>query len=69
MKIRTGEAWDNWRGNNRYVSFQFKKGGHLLFALRKQWHWYFVKPHGKPGYKRMYLGPLEIEWFRARRKV
>ncbi|WP_156912305.1 hypothetical protein [Roseibium algicola] len=50
-----------------YVSTGFKQkssGGfwHLLFALHRRWRLAFVRPDGKPEYRRLYVGPLEIEW-------
>lgn len=35
---------------------------HVLVALHLKWRLDFVRPQGKPGYRRIYLGPLEIEW-------
>ena len=51
-----------------YIStgFKQKRGGrgfwHLLFALHRHWRVAFVRPDGKPGYRRLYVGPVEIEW-------
>jgi hypothetical protein len=49
-----------------YVSTGFRRFGadwwHLLFALHQRWRVAFVKPASKPDYRRLYLGPLEIEW-------
>jgi len=35
--------------------------GHLLIALHRHWRLDFVRPPGKPGYARLYVGPVEIE--------
>lgn len=37
---------------------------HALIALHKRWRVDFVKPVAKPGYCRLYIGPIEIEWSR-----
>lgn len=47
------------------TGFSGPRSGHLLVALHRAWRLDFVRPHGKPGYRRLYLGPLEIEWSRA----
>lgn len=46
------------------TGFRDAKSGHCLVALHKQWRLSFVRPHGKPGYRRLYIGPFEIEWSR-----
>jgi len=45
-----------------YVSF-LRGQRHLLFALHSRWRLRFTRPSGKPGYRRLFVGPLEIEWF------
>lgn len=47
---------DPYRGDGVFVSF-----GKWTFAIRKRWHFYWIKPPGKPGYTRFYFGPFEIE--------
>lgn len=57
--------------NINFITTGFRRrrsGGfwHLLVA----WHWHrwrmdFVTPQGKPGYRRLYIGPIEIEWSRT----
>lgn len=37
---------------------------HLLVAVHRRWRLDFVRPAAKPGYCRLYLGPIEIEWSR-----
>lgn len=43
-----------------FVSFRIASG-FLLFALHRRWRLDFVRPPAKPGYRRWYVGPLEIE--------
>lgn len=49
-----------------FVSTGFRRYGedwwHLLFAVHRQWRMRFVRPASKPNYRRLYIGPLEIEW-------
>jgi len=54
--MKVGTFVDDWRGNGVFLSFRT-----VTFALRWRWHFYVVRPPMKPGYLRMYLGPLEIE--------
>lgn len=54
--MRSGRFCDPLRGNGVQVS-----AGRWTLALRWRWHLYLVRPPGKPGYVRLYLGPLEIE--------
>lgn len=54
--IRMGRFLDTWRGNGVFLAFR-----NLTLALRWRWHFYSVRPPGKPGYHRLYIGPLEIE--------
>lgn len=35
---------------------------HLLIALHASWRVAFVKPDAKPNYRRLFFGPIEIEW-------
>jgi hypothetical protein len=35
--------------------------GNWLLAIRWRWRFAFVRPPGKPGYTRLYVGPVEIE--------
>jgi hypothetical protein len=56
IKFKYGFFLDAWRGNGFHLSF-----GRWTFALRFKWIFQFTKVPGKPGYKRLYLGPLEIE--------
>jgi len=54
--MRYGKFIDHWRGDGVFLTF-----GLVTLALRRRWHLYVVKPQGKPGYRRVYIGPLEIE--------
>jgi hypothetical protein len=54
MRVTTG---------SNFVVVGFGRINHILLALHRRWRVEFVKPSGKPGYRRLYLGPLEIEWF------
>lgn len=38
---------------------------HVLVAFHSRWRIDFVKPSAKPGYNRLYVGPIEIEWSRV----
>lgn len=54
----------------QYIStgFRARRGGgwwHVLIAVHRRWRLAFVRPHSKPGYRRLYVGPLEIEWSRT----
>ena len=51
---------DPWRGDGVFKAWQFASFTFLL-ALRKRWHLYAIRPPAKPGYWRVYIGPLEIE--------
>lgn len=51
----------------RFITTGFRRrrsGGfwHLLVALHKRWRVDYVRPPGKPNYRRLYIGPVEIEW-------
>lgn len=35
---------------------------HALLAIHRRWRVGFVRPSQKPSYRRLYLGPFEIEW-------
>lgn len=54
--MKAGRFSDFWRGNGVFVS-----GSCWLIAIRWRWRLAFVCPPGKPGYKRWYIGPVEIE--------
>lgn len=45
---------------------EHRSGGwwHVLVAVHLRWRVDFVRPFGKPLYRRLYLGPIEIEWSR-----
>lgn len=51
MRVKTGRC---------FVSL-LNARGHLLVALHRRWRFDFVRPPGKPGYARLYVGPVEIE--------
>jgi hypothetical protein len=38
---------------------------HVLVAVHRKWRVDFVRVAMKPGYSRLYLGPVEIEWSRS----
>lgn len=46
------------------TGFRRRAGGwwHLLLAVHRRWRVDFVTPPAKPGYRRLYVGPFEIEW-------
>ena len=48
---------DPYRGDGWYIS-----GNKWTVAFRWRWHLYFIKPDGKPSYRRFYVGPFEFEW-------
>jgi hypothetical protein len=35
---------------------------HLLVALHRRWRLAYVRPAAKPDYRRLYIGPLAVEW-------
>ena len=54
--MRAGFFQDYLRGNGVHVS-----GRRWTVSLRWRWRIAFVRPPAKPGYSRLYVGPLEIE--------
>jgi hypothetical protein len=54
--IRHGRFADQWRGDGWMIAV-----GNWLLAIRWRWRFAFVRPPGKPGYTRLYVGPVEIE--------
>lgn len=54
--MRAERFRDEWRGNG--VQFVLTR---WTLALRWRWHLRFVRPPMKPGYTRLYVGPLEVE--------
>ena len=57
---RAGRYVDFWRGNGWYFAWICGRTNAVTIRPR---HWYFeiVRPHGKPGYLRIYVGPIELE--------
>jgi len=55
MKI--GKFADFYRGDGIHVS-----SNNWTVALRNRCHFRFVRPPGKPGYIRLYMGFIEIEY-------
>lgn len=51
-----GMFYDEHRGNGWYVARP-----KWLLAVRWRWSFRFTRPSGKPGYARLYVGPIEIE--------
>jgi len=49
-----------------FISTRFYRSGttwrHYLVALHRRWRIAYVRPAGKPNYRRLYIGPVEIEW-------
>lgn len=54
--IRLGTFADPYRGDGWFIA-----RGSWLLAIRWRWRFAFVRPPGKPGYARLYVGPFEIE--------
>ena len=48
---------DRYRGNGWHIS-----GRRWTIAFRWRWRAAFIRPPGKPGYTRIYIGPVEFEW-------
>lgn len=50
-----------------FISTGFYQNGtrHLLVALHRRWRFTYVRPSAKPDYRRLYLGPVEIEWSKS----
>lgn len=47
---------DAYRGDGWFIS-----GRRWTFAIRPRFHFYSIRPPGKPGYQRFYFGPFELE--------
>lgn len=60
--IRSGTFSDQYRGDGWFIAH-----GNWLLAIRWRWRFAFVRPAGKPGYTRLYVGPFEIERRAAQR--
>lgn len=49
-----------------YISSGFRRCSvgwwHILLAVHRRWRFAFVQPSAKPEYRRLYIGPLEVEW-------
>lgn len=60
MIIRDGFISTGFMTNKRGVT------RHFLVQWHSRWRFDFRKPGGKPGYKRLYVGPLEFEWSKFR---
>ena len=55
--MKAGTFYDPWRGNGVHLSSK-----RWTIALRWRWRLaLFVRPPGKPGYVRFYVGPIELE--------
>lgn len=60
--MRYGKFYDPYRGDGYFISFRIKPG-FLLLGIR--WRWNFR--YADLGHKwRCYIGPLEIEKYKAR---
>jgi hypothetical protein len=51
---------DFWRGDGHYTRWKLRHHT-LVLAIRKKWYFYTIKPPAKPGYRRFYCGPFELE--------
>lgn len=61
MIFKYGKFKDPYRGNG--VFFATGKGRrHVLLAVRKTLNFGFRIPNGKPDFRRLYLGLLEIQY-------
>lgn len=54
--MKVGRFSNFWRGNGVFISFW-----RVTIALRWRWHFDYVKLFWKPGYRRLYVGPVELE--------
>lgn len=49
-----------------FISTGFKRCNdgfwHLLVAVHRHWRLDFVRPVARPGYRRIYVGFIEVEW-------
>lgn len=61
--MKVGRFSNSWRGNGVFVSFW-----RVTIALRWRWYLEYIKPPGKPGYRRWYVGPVEFELRPARKE-
>jgi hypothetical protein len=43
---------------------EHRRGGwwHVLVAVHRRWRIDFIKVMAKPEYRRLFIGPIEIEW-------
>lgn len=60
MRIKSGR-FNNIRGQGVFLSF-IGENRHLLFALRNRCYLAYVEPAANLQYRRLFVGPLEIEW-------
>lgn len=58
--VKQGRLYDPYRGDGWFVSLINQNGTYTL-AARWRWHFYFIRPPGKPHVWRLYLGPFEFE--------
>lgn len=56
--MRYGQFADDYRGNGWHISFRRPR---LTLALRWRWHFYTIRPEGKPHCRRFYFGPFELQ--------
>lgn len=66
VRLKYGKFADrNRRGDGVYGTVKGWYGAyswHVTFALHKGLNLGFVIPPGNPFYRRLYFGPVEIEW-------
>lgn len=58
--IRYGTFQDYYRGDGSFIAAGIGSH-HILVAIRRKWNLAFTRPNGKPQYRRLYIGPFEIE--------
>lgn len=61
MKLKMNAFTDPYRGDGVFVAAGRGKN-HVLLALRKRLNFGFVVPNGKPSFRRLYLGFVEIQY-------
>ena len=61
IKFKANAFTDPYRGDGIFITAGRGKN-HVLLALRKRMNFGFVIPHGKPSFRRLYLGFVEIQY-------
>lgn len=61
MRVSHATFPDPYNGSGYRITAHFQRG-HVLLAARWRWQFRIVRAvQSKPGYSRLYVGPLEVE--------